>query len=316
MLARLFSNISVQSLIRAILFSLILAALSALHWSAFNTTWQLPHLLWTFHPALLYTILLIGLPLSAWFFNAATNALGFLKNDYQFIAIFSLLWLSFFLLAPSFRQIILMPLGIWLIIRLLSLVQKVDPSQVLFDTGVICGIMTLIAPSSLFFLLVIWIATLNYGHMRFRTFLMPVVGMLALWFMIFSVLYFFSSTSFTEIIKLRFDELINEMGIIHFTQWHVLLPASVSVIFALFETTQVYGKASVLKRQTYTFLTLFLILSILLAIITRTGYLILSWTAIPLGCFLVNLVHYSRKRWQKEMVYVLLLASFLLVLLL
>ena len=77
---------------------------------------------------------------------------------------------------------------------------------------------------------------------------------------------------------------------------------------------QVYGKANVLKRQIFTFLSLFFVLFLLGGAFLNEYTTLWMWVHWPLAIFLVNLIHYLRKAWMKDLVYVFLILYVLLFL--
>lgn len=307
MLAKLFNNISIQSLVRALLFSLLCLGL-LLSFGGYHAG-HLQILSWEWVvPAQVFAILFIGVNLfTAWWFNSVVNLLGFLKNDFQLLPVYILVLAPLLAMSHSVELLLILPLGVFLMLRLLNLMQSVDPSYILYDTGVVCALMILLAPGSLIFLLIIWLAALNFGHLNFRTFLMPIIGMTAIYFMLFTILYWIFHFDGITYLLADFKSVI---PVFHYDDFHkawVYIPLVIVAIPAFLETAQTYGKASVLKRQVFTFLTLFFLIMAVAGAFVQNGVQIWMWLAVPLSVFVVNRLHYQRKNWQKDISYLLLL---------
>lgn len=307
MLAKLFNNISIQSLIRALLFSVMVliaawiipeTGRATLHILAWH--WEVSE---TLHNVIL-ALLLIGI---SWRLNSRINDIGFLKNDYQLMPVLMLLFTPVLFENGSMELILVLPLGIFLATRLFQLVQTVDPSFILFDSGVLLALMTLLVPESIFFLLIIWIATLNFGHLSVRTFLMPHIGMAGVYFMLFTLLYWIFDINVLPIFWEGFMSLRPAFELNDFTGFWVYLPLLLVALPAFLETSQVYGKASVKKRQIFTFLTLYFLVALLAGLLIQSKADAWIWLLLPLAIFVVNLLHYLRKNWHKNIVYLLLI---------
>lgn len=307
MLAKLFNNISIQSLIRALLFSVLVlvaawsmadpgqASLQILAWE-----WPVSEVLYK----LILSLLLVGI---SWRLNSRINDIGFLKNDYQLMPVLMLLFTPILFENGSMELILVLPLGIFLATRLYQLVQTVDPSFILFDSGVLLALMTLLVPESIFFLLIIWIATLNFGHLSVRTFLMPHIGMAGVYFMLFTLLYWIFDINVLPIFWEGFMSLRPAFELNDFTGFWVYLPLLLVALPSFLETSQVYGKASVKKRQIFTFLTLYFLVALLAGLLIQSKADAWIWLLLPLAIFVVNLLHYLRKNWYKNIVYLLLI---------
>lgn len=308
MLAKLFNNISIPSLGRALVAS-ILAAVLAVIWLPAGQSQLLIHffdlevsLLWF---RILTVIITVGV---AFGINSGINAIGFLKSDYQFIPVFTLLILPMLTSGGGNIELLLaLPLGAFIVLRLLMLVSTIDPSYILFDSGVALGVISLLVPEMSFLILVIWLAIFNFGHAGVRTFLMPLMGAAAIYFMSFTVIYWLADINGIDFMIDRFRDI--NMGF-HFRdieKFWVYIPLLMTAIPALFETAQIYGKASVQKRQIFTFFLAVSGLLILAGTYVEHSFYLWIWLSIPFASLIVNLIHYRKKSWQKDIHYVLLI---------
>lgn len=307
MLAKLFDNISIQSLIRAIIFGVIvllgawlLAGVKAVTLDVLMWEWQLS--------AILLKLLLSGSMLaSAIWLNSRINTSGFLKNDYQLIPVLMLVLTPVLFQLDQLSFLFLLPIGAVFHTRLFQLAEASDPSFILFDSGVLVALMSLLAPEAAFLLIMVWVATLNFGHLSFRTFLMPVIGVSAACFMLFTVLYWVFG------LNVLADYVGSFRGMLGMPDWGfvsnnwVFVPLILIALPAFLETAQVYGKANVRKRQVFTFLTVYFIMALVAGLFVQQKAHIWTWLLIPFAIFTVNLIHYTRKGWRKNIIFLLLM---------
>ncbi len=307
MLAKLFNNISIQSLIRALIFALLVliaawlmadineVALSILVWE------------WPLSSILIKILLSASLVASVVWLNSRINDSGFLKNDYQLIPVLMLILTPVVFTMDHLDLMILLPLGAVFHTRLFQLAETSEPSFILFDTGVLVALMTLLAPETAFFLVIVWVATLNFGHLTVRTFLMPLIGISATCFMLFTVLYWVFDVNVLKDYLLGFVGMTGSFNLEGFRGIWVYTPLVAVALPALLETTHVYGKANVRKRQIFTFLTTYFLLTAAAGFFVTQKANVWIWLLIPLAIFTVNLLHYTRKDWKKNIVFVLLM---------
>jgi len=316
MLAKLFNNISIPSLARALFFAVLSSVLAAV-WS--NIPYQGLALVvieaevapWVYRLMVAVIPVVVGYAL-----NSGINASGFLKQSYQFLPVYTMLTLGLFLVAEgSFELLTALPLGAILVYRLIVLVKSINPSYILFDTGVLTGIMALLVPEAACFLVLIWLATFNFGHGGVRTFLMPVMGAGAVYFLAFPLLYWISGSNGVEFLINRYSAM--EFGFHLKDTKHALvyIPLILVIVPSLLETVQVYGKASVQKRQLFTFLVEAALLIVIGGTFVKNSPNLWVWLSIPLAILVVNLINYRKKKWQKDLVYLMLIAFLALSLL-
>ena len=308
MLAKLFNNISIPSLARAIFFSALLAILSVLWISPVRESLEVglfngEMLPWAYKSCIAVLAVLVAFGL-----NSGINSIGFLKQDYQFIVVYTLLVLGMLITGVGSIELILsLPLGALMLYRLLQLVETIEPSYILFDSGVLLALMSLLVPESVFLLLIIWVATFNFGHGGVRTFLMPLMGAAGLYFMAFTFLYWLTDINLLGFMMDRFTSLEFGFHLKDTRNSIVYLPFLIVCIPALLETAQIYGKANVKKRQVFTFLMVISVLIILAGTFVKNSPNLWIWLSIPMSALLVNLIHYRKKNWQKDIFYLLMI---------
>ncbi|WP_417600896.1 DUF6427 family protein [Owenweeksia hongkongensis] len=308
MLAKLFNNISIPSLVRALVASLAAAVLAVIWLGAENAQLKI-HFFDVEISLFWFKVLMIIFTAGVAFgINSGINSIGFLKNDYQYLPVFTLLCLPMLTSGGGDIELLLtLPLGSFLVLRLLMLVSTVDPSYILFDAGVALGIVTILVPEMCFLLLVIWLAIFNFGHGGVRTFLMPIMGAAAIYFMTFTVLYWLAGINGIRFMIERFSSINLGFHFRDIEKLWVYIPLAIAAVPAFIETAQIYGKASVQKRQVFTFLLAMSGLLVLAGTYVENSFDLWIWLSIPLAALVVNLIHYRKKAWQKDLYYLLLI---------
>lgn len=309
MLSKLFEDISLASLVRAWVFSLGLAAMLLL----LPGVGPSAELSWPYSTWWYWTLLIVAGVVGAWWLNASFLALGFVKRDYQLIPLLSLLLWPCLMAFPDWELLLCWPLGILVILRLLSLSVAPDYSYVLFDAGNLIGLMSIFVPESLILLPVCWLAMLSFGQLFLRGLLMPVVGILAVWFMAFALFFAWGEQSFVSFMLEGFSTIELFWRPQAMAEYWRFIPLLVLLLPALLEITQVYAKADVQKRQTFVFFLLAALVFFLGGGFLADPQRVWLWLNIPLGLFVLNLVHYLRKPWWRDISYLLLLLYVFLI---
>ena len=129
--------------------------------------------------------------------------------------------------------------------------------------------------------------------------------------MLFTILFLMVDYNALDHIVDHFSKISFGLSESRMTIW-AIVPVIMVGLPSAAQTVQVFGKANVKKRQLFTFLIFFLILSLVSAIFINGSVLLQVWPLLSLSVFIVNLVHYIRKQWLKDMVYLLLFVALLL----
>ncbi len=314
MFARLFHNISIQSLIRAIIFCWVLGAgffvvlpQKSFEFSFLANSSQIPF--WLFGGGMILSVFVSGFLL-----NSLVNKIGFLKSDYQLLPIFSLLAFPWLFMAQSATLLIVLPLLSLFFIRLLSLVNIGNPAYVLFDTGVIISGLTLFYPEAIWLVLVIWWAAANFGYFNSRSFFIPLLGIAFLYIILFSLLLLIGYTDVGRTFFSSWSSLIPIWPKVSWEDLKWFIPLLLIGGRAIIENFQVYGKANVAKRQVFTFLSISLLYIVLIGGFSDNHLQTWFWMLVPLSVFCANLLQYQAKTWHKELSYFWLLLYAMLVL--
>jgi hypothetical protein len=315
MLAKLFDDIGIASLIRSLTLALVLLILVFFVSGGESVSLRVLHLSWSLPGAL---AALIGAPLlmlSVVWFNSAINSIPLLKRDYQLSIVTSILLIPVLITQGSLNLILLLPLVVLFLVKQLALGENPEISYLLFDSGTIIGIMLFFEPLSWVFLLILWLGLINYGHFGLKQLLMPVLGLLAIWFLGCSIIYW--SAGSDEVLAALQASLVFPAGKIprwSENLWRVL-PVAILVLPAFFELLATYGKAKVLQRQSFGLLMILFVILLVAGSIFYDPAGLWFWMAFPAAVIIVNLINGLKRSWLKDLVYLVLICYLLLFLL-
>lgn len=307
MLAKLFDDISIASLVRSLGLAIILLLLvffvsgkeqASLH--VLNQHWQLPG----------YWLVIMALPLLSFaviWFNSNLIAISLFKSDYQPLIVTAILLIPVLVTQASLNLVLLLPLMALLVSKLLDLAENPDISYLLFDSGSIIGLMLFLEPLSLAFMMVVWLALINYGRFGLKQILMPLIGLLAVWFVVSSMIYWDGGIKEVELVYRGMINLpFGKIPMWRDSLWRVI-PIVILFFPAVVQLLNVFGKAKVLQRQSYGLMLLFFTITLIIGALFYDPAGVLIWLAFPIATMLVNLIHSLSKVWMKNMVYLLLL---------
>lgn len=308
MLAKLFDDISIASLIRSLGLAIVLFLLVFLvsgqeltHLSILNYHWELPG----------YWHAIIALPLlslSVVWFNTNLIAIPLFKNDYQPAIITAILLIPVLVTQASLNIVLLMPLMVLLLLKLFSLAESPSISYLLFDSGSIIGLMLFLEPLSITMMLVVWLSLINYGRFGLKQILMPFIGLLAIWFLGSAIIYWLGGTKevslvYQGLVDLPFGSLPSWQD----NLWRIL-PVAILFVPAMFQLLNVLSKAKVLQRQSFGMMLVFFTVILLTGALFYQPAGLWIWLAFPVATMIVNLVLKLNKAWMKDLVYLLLLS--------
>ncbi len=251
---------------------------------------------------------IFSIVLSAWMLAGGLNAADFLtKKNYQAIPIFTFLFTPFALVSASLNLVLALPLLVLIFIKLPCIH---DPSRlpfVLFDVGTLIGVSSILIPQTIIFLLISWFAIFSFGTIYFRAFLMPLVGIFAVWFLTASLLIF-SGISVAEFYLSIFSKI--EFGILFSIaeneSWKWIPLAALSLLSLLFALGG-FARTSVLERRTFTYATLSFLILLSIGIFSSGASNVWAWLCLPLTIFLLKSLENLKKHWQRDLVYLFLM---------
>src|SRR5690606_8449790 len=96
---------------------------------------------------------------------------------------------------------------LWWFWRILQIVFEADVINAVFDIGLLIGVCLLFSPQSIFLLPISWAVFLLLWHLSLRTLLIPLVGIITIYFLVFSAYFFFSDFNFATHVLHQFQSL-------------------------------------------------------------------------------------------------------------
>lgn len=314
MLTKLFDDIGIASLIRSLVLSLVLTLLVFFISGPASASARFMHYSWSL-PG--YWVLIAAIPLiilSSFWFNSAINSIPLLKRDYQLSFVTAVLLIPVLIIQGSLHLILLLPLIVLFLNKQLALGENSEISYLLFDSGTIIGLMLFLEPLSWVFLISMWLGLINYGHFGLKQTLMPVLGVLAIWFMALSAVYWTAGSS--EVV-LAMQNLIH-LPTGDIPSWSVnlwrVLPVAILLIPSFLELLSTYGKAKVLQRQSFGFLMILLVILLVSGAVFYNPSGLWIWMAFPSAVLLVSLINALKRSWLKDLAYLMLVSYLILFL--
>jgi len=314
MLAKLFDDIGIASFIHSTVLTLAFTLLvyfvsgpSSVSIGLIHYTWSLPG----YWAAILATPLIL---FSSLWFNFIINSIPLFKRDYQLCFVLAILLIPVLITQGSLDLILLLPLIVLFLSRQLALGENPAIAYLLFDSGTLIGLMLFFEPLSWVFLLVLWLGLVNYGHFGLKQILIPVLGLLAIWFVVCSVLYWTAGIS--EVVS-ALGALVNlpqaNLPVWSENLWRIS-PLVILLIPSFLELLGAYGKVKVLQSKSFGFLMIMFIAILVAGAVFYNPAGLWIWMAFPTAVLVVNLINALKRRWLKELAYLLLLSYLLLFL--
>ncbi len=316
MLARLFNNLSVQSLAASLIVSFLLIGVGVFFNDFHYTTMKLPGFTIQVAPVIFQYSSLILIPVFSAWFNSVLISNGHLKGSHYLVPILSVCIYLFAAYSNQPAMLLATPLIIVIFQHFFAMIKATaGVLHILFNISFLAGLLSFYFPPALIFILLCWAAALLFGHFNLRTFLVPVIGLFAFYFLVFSLYFFFTPFSFIE----EFWNLLSLYSWRGFDwDWNSLWPFGfllLVMLMAIAEYAKALNYAKIQKRQFLNFNMVLIVLGCLLAIIWKGPWASMIITAFGVSVFLSNLVQYVSRWWLKDLVYLSLILTFLFVIL-
>ena len=314
MLARLFNNLTVQSLASSLIVSILLVAAGVFLSNYASAVLYLPGWSVKVEPIIFQVSTVICLPLYSVWFNGLLIRLGFLKGHHYLIPVLSVLMLLLGCYQNQPEILLAIPMLILIIQQILQMINAgVAVLQLVFNIGFCTGILSLFFPPGLIFILICWVAILLFGHFSVRGMVIPLLGLSAFYFLLYSFYFFFTKLSFAS----ELWELIVRFGW-NSTNWNLeaFWPYSfliISAVVALIEYVKALNHAKIQKRQFLNFNLVILSVSLISFLLLKSPWAGGVMMAFPLAVFLANLIQYVSKWWMRDLVYLSLIATLFFV---
>lgn len=313
MLTRLFSNISVQAGIIAVLCLLILntAGVYFLDFQGFN--FQISGNSFVFGTSLIKVLFVFISTIVAIVFASNVNSLGIFPASFQKSIFFGI---SFLLIIPfpfQWELILALPLILLSFRKIFKIGMLDDPRHLLFDIGVIAGLISLFYVEAIIMVSFCWMASLIFRSFNIKTIIIPIIGVFAAYTLAFFLSFIWPDFKLTEILRAQFVQI--EWSFVDFDFKKIIKLSGLLLIglLAIFNVFMSIVKATVFKRQVLTLCIGLILVCLALAISQRSLENLLVFIIFPLAIILNDFLLSLKKWWQQDLVYLLLLANLIFI---
>jgi len=222
----------------------------------------------------------------------------------MYVTVSSML-MPFMVLSPALLCNFLM---LWLISKFFNIYRSEEARSVMFDSGMIIGIGTLIYFPFIAMVPLLWVALIIFRPFDWREWVAGIVGVATIYF--FLAVAYFLSGSFDQFANLKvplaaaFPRFLN----IKLYDYIVLSPVVVILSLGVITLQQRLSRSSVHVRKAYLVLFVLAIFSIL-SFYIKTEYHVYHFllAVAPVSVFMAHYFMNASKRWFYEGLYILLL---------
>jgi len=314
MLTKLFSDISIRSLLSAFLAVVLVMTLALVlkegkteevFFSGYRFDWL------TGWKKFMQVLII---PVSAFALNEVLNRQGLLKSSYYIFVLGTINLLAFGGINPSFTTLLSIPFVVFMLLWMLPLISSGEIYNHVFDAGCIIALLSLISPQALWLIIIVWAAVISLGRLSVRTIILPFIGLVAVYFITFCLLYFLGQKQIINYYREEHFLLFLNWSDTRFKNLWLFIPVLLTVIPAMGEYVQAQRKAKVQKLQLLNFFAGAFALSTLSIGLWGVNGDYFFVLAIPITVLQANLMHYLKKWWETDLILLFSLGSMLLAL--
>jgi hypothetical protein len=244
-------------------------------------------------------------------FNIVVNNHGLLSKPSYLPALLYItgtsLFMPFLILSPA---LICNFLLIWLMDKFMKIGKSPNAIMIMFDTGMIIGLGTLIYFPFIVMLLMIWLTLLLYRSFNWREWLSGLVGFLTI-FLFLGVFYYWNDNlgMFYKIwlpLANRFPATFK----INYNDYLVLVPVAVMMVLAMIQLRESFFRSFISTRKAFQML-FFMFLCGIISVYTKPNFRLNHFLlCVPPGAVL--LAYYfanASKRWFYESLFLVLVIA-------
>jgi hypothetical protein len=295
MLTRLFNNITLAALLRALFVAFLLTLVVAFLLSQQHFQYNAQPI--TLHPIAQYALVIALVLLAVWNFSRQVFNVNLLKPSYlpvvtlaSFVAVFGTFYedlnFCFSLLILSFC-----------VGKMLHLSYEVKPHWLLTEIGMATGIGIYINSHFVFVLLLTWMATVFYGSTSLRNFLIPAVGIFISCFTIGSISWLYGN----HFIMPDFSWQFHPFSTLNPTQYILpMSPLAFGFLLTLGDVLASLSKGKVNKRQGMGFMLGVLGIALCGLMLINGPQMFGLILCFPLAIFNANYIIYQRKWFLRD----------------
>lgn len=315
MLTRLFNNISIQAGIITGLSLILLSGVSVYFIEIQDLRLEFLNFNLVFGTSLIKLIFVFTISIVALIFASNVNFLGIFPAAFQQSMLFGFSFLLISQFQVSLNLLLALPLILLAFRKIFKIGMLDDPRHLLFDIGLISGIISLFYIQSVILICFCWTASLIYRSFNIKTIIIPVIGLFAAYTSAFFLSYLWPEFEFLTILKNQYSQLkwgfashSGEIGV-------KLLGLLLLGFVAMLNTLKNIGKATVFKRQVLSLCIALPLIGILWAASQESSDQLLVFMIFPIGIILYDFILSLKKWWQQDLIYLILILNLVLVLL-
>lgn len=313
MLTRLFSNISVQAGIIALISLLILNATSIYFIDFQGLSLKIGQNTIVFGTNLIKVLFVLISSVVAIIYSTNVNSLGILPAAFQKSVLFGFSFLLVVQFQLTLEILFALPLIMLAFRKIFKVGMLPDPRHLLFDVGVIAGILSLFYVEAIVLISFCWMASLIFRSFNVKTIIIPVIGLFAAYTIAFFLSFVWSEFDFFEIIKNQYIQIQWDFTEFDF---QLILNLSGLLLLGLISLVNVLKsivKATVFKRQVMSLCLGLILLTLVFTLSQKSAGHLLVFMIFPLGIVLYDLLLSLKKWWQKDLIYLILILNLVLV---
>jgi len=250
-------------------------------------------------------LLIIGL-LIAMGWNNALSERGVFKNVTIIPAFFFVILSSVFALSSFWICTFLL---LFVLNKLMLCFQQDRPYGLLFDSGFLIALATLINPVCIFFFILTYVSIVIYSTISWRNFLIPIIGLFTPFLFAWSYGFYFDSLP--SLSDYYFSQIQWTLPYIEyslaFLLWSTLLV--LLFLFAIRELIQWLSMKSLRSRKAFYLLFAYCVCTFAGLFFTQDSWDYLILFALPFTVLIGNYFIFIQKRWWYESLFILVLIS-------
>tara|TARA_Y100000385_G_scaffold138937_1_gene144335 strand:- start:12404 stop:13375 length:972 start_codon:yes stop_codon:yes gene_type:complete len=258
------------------------------------------------HPIWSSVLLLAISLLMAMGWNNALSERGVFKNVTILPAFFFVILSSVFSFSSSWICLFIM---LFVLNKLMLCFQQDRPYGLLFDSGFLIGLATLINPICILFFVLPYLSTAIYTTISWRNLLIPVIGLFSPFLFAWAYGFYFDglpalSNYYFSFLKWTFPSFEYSLAL---ALWSLLL--LLLFFFAIRELIQWLSMKSLRSRKAFFLLFGYSICAFIGIFFVQDSWNHLLFFALPFSVLISNYFIFIHKRWWYESVFILILIS-------
>ncbi|WP_207533797.1 DUF6427 family protein [Desertivirga arenae] len=222
----------------------------------------------------------------------------------MYVTVSSLL-VPFVVLSPALLCNFLM---LWLFSKFLVIYRKEEARSVMYDSGMIIGLGTLIYFPFIGMIPMLWIALIIFRPFEWREWASGIIGFFTIYFFLAAAYYLNDSFQQFAQLKVPLAAAFPSLFKLNIYDYIVLAPVLVVLVLSVYTLQTKLNRSSVHIRKSYLIVfiqAIFSILSFYIKSEYHAYHFIL--TVAPISLFMAHYFMYAGKRWLYESMYLILL---------